>query len=415
MDSFLIFISLTILGAGYYFVWPSRYNVMTHLTVGGVFISSFVPAMVLSVQENFPLSVADLYIKIILTGSVVYLLGLYVGFKRKVKKTRFSFDVMTSYDYENRVIKITKILLVTGLVSLTLSYMAMGFVPIFAADPVSAKFFRGPYQQPYLRVASLYRTSFYILSTIIPITSIIWYKKRSKFFLYGTLAAICLMFLSLSRSPAFSGLVLALALVMSFKSKFHFRLLLCLIIGIFLFSSVFYYIIGVKTFEGGSTDYWQVIGESAPDISDQLQFMEMFIQNPNWTYGRTIYGGLIPGHYRWNPSVYSLSVIAPEISIDEIVSGGLRLPAPIWGYVSFEWFGVIIFSLLSGLLSGISLRYTKSWLMNTDSLIIRAVIVVIFMTVFLTFINFYTLSIFSIPPMAVMILYMYRFKFNNTL
>ncbi|WP_295768809.1 hypothetical protein [uncultured Mucilaginibacter sp.] len=416
MTGIFIFISLTIFGAGYYIVWPSRFNVVTHLTVGAVFISSFVPAIILEVYKNYPDSIVTLYVKILVTGAICYLMGILLGFNRKVKRTKLSFDVLSTEDYEKRAIQLTKFLLITGIICLALSYAGMGFVPMFASDPISAKFFRGAYQEPYLRVASLFRASFYILSTIIPISSIIWYNKRIPFFLHATLVAIGLMFLSLSRSPAFTGLVMAIALVLSFKSKFHFKILLGVIVSIYLFSSIFYYLIGVRQFENidskSENGYWQVIGESAPDINDQLQFLDMFTKHPKWTYGRTMYGGLIPGHYEWNPTVYTLNVIAPDMNINEIASGGLRLPTPLWGYVSFQWPGVIMFCLISGFLSGFFLKYTKFWLTEHNSMVIKSVVVVLFVSVFITIINFFTLSIFSIPPMLVLLFYMYRFKIS---
>lgn len=412
MNSIIIGISLLIFNLGGYLLWPSRYNVIQHLAVGGSFVAVVVPAFILQVQDEYPADIVTLYVQILLLGLAALLPGLILGFMLgKGRATNLSFDTMSSGAYEQRVINLTRILLVTGISGLVISYLVMGFIPLFAADPISAKLFRGPYQAPYLRVAIIYRASFFILSTIIPIAFIIWYKTKKTFFLVSVIAVLILMAMSLARSGAFSGIILALAIIMSFKGRFTFVLLMLMLTGIYVGSAFFYYIVGIRTLETG-TNIWQVITAGTPDIQDHLNFLIRFRENPVWTYGRTIYGGLIPGHYEWNPSVYTLSIVAPGIDINEVGSGGLRLPLPMWGYVSFKWIGVIIFSFLTGLLGGFFLQLLKNWIQKFHSIIIRTSAIVIFVTVFGNIINFTTFNMYFIPPILVMLFYMYRFKWK---
>lgn len=383
-----------------------------HLGVGGSFVAIVVPAFILQVQDQYPQEIVDLYVQILLVGVLALLPGLILGFMMgKGRTTNFSFDIMASPDYELRVISLTKTLLTIGIAGLVISYAVMGFIPLFAADPISAKLFRGPYQAPYLRVAVLYRASFFILSTIIPIAFIIWYKTKKPFFLFSVIAVVVLMAMSLARSGAFSGIILALAIIMSFKSRFTFAVLMLMLIGIFIGSAFFYYIIGVRTFDA-NVNIWRVLNAGTPDIEDQLNFMIRFQESPVWTYGRTIYGGLIPGHYQWNPSVYTLNIVAPGIDINEVGSGGLRLPLPMWGYVSFKWIGVVLFSFVTGLMGGFFLQLLKNWIQKFDSIILRATAVVIFVTVFGNLVNFATFNMYFIPPIVVMLFYMYRFKWK---
>ena len=383
-----------------------------HLGVGGSFVAIVVPAFILHVQDQYPQEIVDLYVQILLVGVLALLPGLILGFMMgKGRTTNFSFDIMASPDYELRVISLTKTLLTIGIAGLVISYAVMGFIPLFAADPISAKLFRGPYQAPYLRVAVLYRASFFILSTIIPIAFIIWYKTKKPFFLFSVIAVVVLMAMSLARSGAFSGIILALAIIMSFKSRFTFAVLMLMLIGIFIGSAFFYYIIGIRTFDA-NVNIWRVLNAGTPDIEDQLNFMIRFQESPVWTYGRTIYGGLIPGHYQWNPSVYTLNIVAPGIDINEVGSGGLRLPLPMWGYVSFKWIGVVLFSFVTGLMGGFFLQLLKNWIQKFDSIILRATAVVIFVTVFGNLVNFATFNMYFIPPIVVMLFYMYRFKWK---
>lgn len=412
MDSLIIGCALLVFNLAGYVLWPSRYNVVQHLSVGGSFVAIVVPVFILHVQDEYPQEIVELYVQILLLGVLALLPGLIIGFMLgKGRKTHFSFDVMGGAAYEQRAISLTRTLLVIGISGLVISYAVMGFVPLFAADPISAKLFRGPYQEPYLRVAVLYRASFFILSTIIPIAFIIWYKTKRLFFLISVLAVIVLMAMSLARSGAFSGIILALAIIMSFKSRFTFFILLLMLVGIFVASAFFYYIIGIRTFDD-KVNVWRVLNAGTPDIEDQLNFMVRFQETPVWTYGRTIYGGLIPGHYQWNPSVYTLNIVAPGIDINEVGSGGLRLPLPVWGYVSFKWTGVVLFSFITGLLGGFFLQLLKNWIQKFNSIILRTTAIVIFVTVFGNIVNFTTINMYFIPPILVMLFYMYRFRWR---
>jgi hypothetical protein len=412
LDGLLICASLLILGLGGYLLWPSRFNVLPHLAVGGCFVSIIVPALILQVFEAYPTEIVDLYVRIIVLGAICYWVGAIIGYIQGAGvKTNFSYDVMPHHEYEQRVIRITKIMMITGIIGLVLSYMIMGFVPMFAENPIAAKLFRGPYQEPYSRVSILYRASFYIVSTIIPIACIIWYKYRSRAFLFYIIAVVILMAVSLQRSGAFMGIVLAFAIVMSFKSRFHFAVLMVILIGIFVFSAFFYYLIGIRSYNS-DTNVWQIITAGTPDIPDHLDFLTHFNDNPVWTYGRTIYGGLIPGHYPWNPAVYTLLVVNPGADINDIGSGGLRLPLPVWGYVSFGYFGAILFSLLTGLLGGYFLRILREMFTRFDSIIILTVGTVAFTNVVSIIMNFTQLNMFLLPPAAVCLFYLYRFRLN---
>jgi oligosaccharide repeat unit polymerase len=410
MNSFLICITLLILSLSGYIVWPSRYNVIQHLSVGGCFVSIIVPALVLNVQDSYPKPIVDLYVRILVVGSIAFTAGLIMGYiNGRYIKTRLSFDVMDVDAYEKRAINITKNLMIAGVIGLIISYAGMGFIPMFADDPISAKLFRGQYQEPYLRVAILYRTSFFIIATIMPIACIIWYKYRSKLFLFTILASLILMAISLTRSGAFTGVVIAFAIVMSFKSRFHFLILMGLLIGVFVLSSFFYYIVGVREYTG-EKNIWEIITAGTPDIPDQLDFLTRFDEKPDWTYGRTVYGGLIPGHYKWNPAVYTLIMVNPDKDINDIGSGGLRLPLPMWGYVSFEWTGVIIFSFLTGLLSGVFLRVVKNLFRKFNSILIRTIVLIAFGSVCGIFVGFTQLNMYLLPPAFVSLLYLFRFR-----
>jgi hypothetical protein len=389
---------------------------MAHLNLGFIFIAYFVPAVILKDQNDFPDDIVSLYTLILAVGAVFFVAGLYMGFSMQpVKVSRFSFVFLGTAAYQEMIIKVTRTFLVTGIIGLISGYLMMGFVPFFAADPVAAKFFRGQYQVPFY-VSIVYLSSFFILTTVIPIAIIVWYTHRKKnLFLIGAIIGVFLMMASLSRGPAFSGLVLALAIIMSFKNKWTFRLLVVFLISIYLGSSVFYFVIGVRNLADVSASFkddhlfWRIAAAGTIDIQDQLNFLKLFTKDPIWTYGRTIVGGLVPSHYEWNPAVYTLRVLNPGEDLSTLISGGLRLSAPMWGYVSFQWIGVALFCGLSGFLKGLLLKFTKYWIIESRSLLVAAVIIVINLSLFSPVAEFYTLSIYSLPPVIVMMFYAFRF------
>ena len=395
-----------------YVLWPSRYNVLPHLAVGGSFVSIVVPSIILNVQDEYAQNVVDLYINIIVTGAFFYLLGALLGFiQGKGVKTHFSYDVMSVGDYETRVIRVTQTLMALCVAGLVISYLVMGFVPMFAENPIAAKLFRGPYQAPYSRVSIIFRSAFTIGSTIMPIACVVWYKTRSRVTLMLIIATLGLMAVSLIRSGAFMGVVLAFAIVMSFKSRWHFALLMVILIGVFVFSSFFYYVVGINKMSD-DTNIWKIITAGTPDIPDHLDFLTHYIDAPLPTYGRTIYGGLIPGHYQWNPAVYTLIMVNPGADINEIGSGGLRLPVPLWGYVSFGWVGVIAFTFFTGYLGGFFLKILKEMFYRYNSIIILTIGLVAFSTVVRILVNFTELSMYALPPAFVCLFYLYRFKLS---
>jgi hypothetical protein len=418
MQGILIFLCSSVFMVGTYLVWPSRYNVMAHLNLGFIFIAYFVPAIILGDQDGYADETVNLYVTILTVGAISFVTGLYSGFVLKpLRIANFSFIYLNTEDYKKRIINITRVLLIAGISGLILGYSIMGFIPAFAKDPVSAKFFRGVYQVPFY-ASIIYLSSFFVLTTVTPIAIVIWYYNRKKnLFLMGAIIAVLLMAASLSRGPAFSGVVLAVAIIMSFKSRKAFAVLIVLLFSVYLLSSGFYFLLGIrdyteviKSFKSTDLIFWRLISAGTVDVTDQLTFMNFFNKDPLWTYGRTVVGGLIPSHYAWNPAVFTLRVTQPGEDVTTLISGGLRLPAPIWGYVSFQWVGVVAFCFLSGFIKGVLLKFTKYWIYKSKSVLIATVIIVINISIFAQAADFFILSIYQLPPAIVLLFYAFRVK-----
>ncbi len=415
MQGVVLFICCAIFSLGSYLIWPSRFNIVAHISISVVFLAYFIPLIILDTHLEYPSQITDLYTALMLVGAVCYVAGLFTGFAIKPVKTNFSFEVMSVSEYEKRIAQITRLFLIISILGMIIGFCMMGYIPMFADDPLAAKFFRNQYQVPFY-TSIVYLSSFFILSTVTPISLIIWYnnKKRS-FFLWATLAAITLMSLSLARGPSFTGIVYVTVIILAAKGRGYFVLALVMLFSIYSFSSVFYFVLGVKNladFAGGTSDhlFWRILSSGTVDVDDHLGFLQHFEENPIWTYGRTIYGGFIPGHYEWNPAVYTLKIMNPGEDVTTLVSGGLRLPVSIWGYVSFQWPGVILFCFIAGVIKGVICKYLKTWISEHKSVLIITVLFFISLNIFEPLGAFYLLSIYLLPPMFILIFYLYRVK-----
>jgi hypothetical protein len=71
------------------------------------------------------------------------------------------------------------------------------------------------------------------------------------------------------------------------------------------------------------------------------------------THGRTIVNKLLPGGSPDDdPTAYGIRLTTGVATPGLLASGGIRLPAPVWGYVSFGLPGTAAFALLSGVFIG---------------------------------------------------------------
>lgn len=413
----IIFISLAGLTLGSYLVWPNKYNIPAHLQTGFVFTAYFIPLFATDIIDKFPKETIAFYAELVALGSIAYMFGIIVGFRLPlVRVTRWNYTFASStsevdtYEFVSKRVRIMTIIALSGI---WISFAVMGFIPILAENPMQAKFFRGVYAEPYQRVAILYRFSFFMIVTIVPLLFAIWYKKREKLsnlFLGG--ASITTLLLTLSRGPALSGFLLFLGMV-AIRKKVWFLLFFVFVFLIFPLGSLSYSLLvgwlGLGPIP--SSDAFKMVANGAPDISDQLKFLSAFDTHGQLTYGKTFWGGLIPGHYRWNPSVWTLNIITGGKDINEQVSGGLRLVAPIFGYTAFSWPGAFLIPLISGLIMGNATRFARKYVEGNDFLM-ATVVFVLYLTLSIQLVNFYSLSMYSIPSIFAAALVAYRVRLS---
>jgi len=389
-----------------YLVWPSRWNIPTHLVTGFCITGYVIPGLFTDVWAGYSDRTINYFIGINFLGAMALCLGtvlplFVINHNYPSPFLKFYNLKISSYFITKRVFT----LFFLAVIGIYVAYAIMGFVPLLASDPLSARQFRGEYREPYYRAAILFRLSFFAISTTIPVMLLAAWENKSKYmFIVAFLGALALL-LSLSRGPMATGILFFVGiLAASQRSRTAIRWYILAVIGLFPLASILFYGIGILFKVDAMVDMYngsifENIAAGSPDISDQLTWLNGFIRGDYFSYGRTIFGGLVPGNYAWNPSVWTLSYDDIGLDISNMGTGGLRLTAAEWGYANFGWFGVVVLPLLSGIFNGFMLLYLK----KAEGVLNRmqfATALLVYGTLGQQIASFYTLSMYSIPSAA---------------
>jgi hypothetical protein len=376
-----------------------------------LFIVAFVVPIIFvnNIFTEFSYDIIKLYSLINALGGLIFLIALFIGFKSKRIIITDGFkifeDPLFIKNYEKIVVTFYKICLV----GIIISFLVMGYVPMFADDPLQAKFFRGEYKQSYDKVKVIYRSSYFVIVTFLPLILAMFVKYRKSKYLILSFLGLCILILTLNRKPALIGLISFLFILFSNSRK---RILSMLFIYTFItvFGTISYkylYILMGKSIPNFYTGmFWEDIVRGSPDLPDQLNFLTHFERlNEPFTLGKTFIGGLIPNQFYWNPNVWTLSIANGGITdISNIVSGGIRLPVYIWGYVSFGWFGVVVITFLVGFFIGNTFRYFKYNFPKKNDIFYKTMVFVYFQMVYFELANFHLFLLYDLFVIFVLIM-----------
>ena len=403
----LLCASLSVLAVGAYVVWPSRWNIPAHIQLGFAVSAYVIPIWVVRVLDDVPADLVRKYALIVTLGAAAFLGGLLAaraGAQHWRLPARVSATVHSA-DFAERITLPAALAMSLAIIGVVLSFWVFGFVPFLADDPLAAKFFRGPYQGSYAPVAVLFRSSVAVIATLMPVILAMWYTTRRGYLLaLGGLGFVALLG-ALNRYPAFVGVVLFVGLLGARMRSLGLGFIAAVVILFPLAGSTFFYLLGslggLENFKGiySVTQTFEVVAEGTRDVFDQFLFLGNYEVFGEPTLGRTFYGGLVPWHYEWNPSVYTLSIIAPGQDVNNIVSGGLRLPVPMWGYTAFGWLGVVAVSAISGFVLGAVTLIARREI-EGRALVPASLMLVFYMAVGQQLAMFYLLTLYSLPGIA---------------
>ncbi|WP_340616651.1 O-antigen polymerase [Xenorhabdus entomophaga] len=416
-STLLNILSLSVPTLSLYIIWFNRKNIYAHLGVPSLLIAYAGPLIFYN-EAYSKYEVYSLYTKINIIGAISFLIGALIAKKTPIINLPLTpfYNIQRSYlNVKDNIKKRTFFILLFSCFLVAISYIAMGFTPMFSSDPLAAKFFRGDYQETYQRVAVFFRTGMSIIPIFLPLAILLIKEKFSYRLLFVVLFGFICIALSLQRGLIGFSILIPALIYFSYKTRFIFLLVFFMYIFIYVFGAALWWLLG---FAYSNVDsFLEGAMAGSPDVPDQLSFLSRFILDHSFTYGRTFIGGLIPFGYEWNPSVYTLKVLNGVDDISEIISGGLRLPVYMWGYVSFSWPGVIGVSFISGYLTTHMILFIK----KSSSLAIPLFTLnYIYATTILLFIvNFYNMSIYSIPNLFFVFIFYYfvnwKLKVNKKL
>lgn len=390
--------SALILACGTYIVWPSRWNVPAHMAVAFLIVAQVVPVAMLGSLDSQPRTLVVALLKVHALGALFFVLGIALGGTRPHReRAQQRWRQMLSVDESRGVARRAGWGLSGGILALVLAIVVMGFIPMFATDPLSAKFFRGSYGEAYAPVAPLYRAGTAMITLLIPAAAIYAATRRRLGWAAGVIASLAVMVVTLQRGPAFSGILLALGVIMAARRRTG--MYFVVLVASYVAGTLFYFLLGalgVESFEGNqltSGSILATISATAPDVQDEFWFFSRWLAaGEPLTYGRTFFGGLVPGNNPWNPGVWTLTLGDPSIDVKTLASGGLRLPLPMWGLVSFGVVGVAMVSLLSGIFAGYFARLANYVIVAASDDVARVWLLTLYGTITAIFVSFYTLS-----------------------
>lgn len=406
---FLVLGAFLVFGCGSYLVWPSRWNIPAHLSLGFAGVAYVVPILFLGQLSEYPKGLVVELTKVMTLGAFFLVAGMLLG-ANLVQRARVAerWAPLARVGVQDRVRSRTLAVFVAALLGLAAAIALMGFIPMFADDPFSAKFFRGQYADAYRPVAPLFRGATSIITALIPVAAA-WAWSRVGFAWKLALGvSVGLMAVTLQRGPAFSGLLIFVGVVLASRRKTLWFLLLVLMT--YIAGTLMYYVLGqlgVESFEGKElTDgsFLRTIAATAPDIPDLMSFLERWHrQGSGLTLGRTFWGGLVPGNFAWNPGVWTVTLGDPNYDISTTSSGGLRLPMPVWGLVSFGVPGVMLVALASGLFVGLWARIMDTLIQAATDLVDRTWILVLGASVRGLTSEFYLISYIDVVEFTVIV------------
>jgi hypothetical protein len=345
--------SMLVLMCGQILVWHRRDNVLAYLQVG-TYLSTFaVPLFGTNLLASYDDHTRNIYVLILVLGALAFLPGLAYGAcigRRSADRLPLTFARPFSGDDRSRfVARRGRSLAVGAGFLLVAAYGLLGYVPLLAADSRSAKYGIGAYAAGFARGRILYLLALSVSSAILPVILVLYVRRRRPIDLVLAAGLELGLVCSLNRGLAFLG-PLTFLVAYAIERRARVPVILAGVVFAFLSGIVF----NQLTLPSGPQrpSFATLATISAPDLVDHLNFLRGYESTGRQeNQGRFILSGLDPRGGE-DGSSYALQVATGISDRSQVASGGLRLPAPVWGYSAFGVCGAVIWSFLSGMFAG---------------------------------------------------------------
>jgi hypothetical protein len=95
------------------------------------------------------------------------------------------------------------------------------------------------------------------------------------------------------------------------------------------------------------------VAAGAPDIHDHIGFLQGFrLDGKRYVGMRNLEAAMSVRRSDYDPATYAIRTLTGLPDVSDLASGGIRLPAPVWGYVSFGLAGAVLWSFIAGFFAG---------------------------------------------------------------
>lgn len=348
----IILASLVLL-CGQAVLWRRRDNIPAYLQAGLFFASILVPILGTTIVDDSDPSIVALYARILMLGAAAYMAGLLygglIGGRQRLPHVTFSRPFGRAVPA--LIVRRSRLIAVAAVTALALSFALLGYVPFLAADRVGAKYGTGVYRAGLERGALFFHLALRLGSLILPVVLVLVMRRRRGIdvLLAGALGVG--LILTLSRGSALLGPVVFLIAVLVGR-RWRAWQILALVCLFFVSATLVNEVVRI-TSPVASASFSTRVAASAPDLSDHLGFLNGFqVTGAEHVGLKNIVAGLSLNKGEYNPSSYALRIRTGLLDRSEFASGGLRLPAPLWGYAALGYLGVVLWSFATGVFTG---------------------------------------------------------------
>jgi hypothetical protein len=347
-----IILAWLVFSCGHVIFWRRRDNIIGYLQAGFFFATVLVPVLgttVVDVQD--PVIVAR-YANLMLAGAGAYFVGLCFGapLGNFIRLDSLTFSARL-FDPPKRLVTTARRVALGGLLALAGSFALLGYIPLFAADRLSAKYGVGPYSVGFARGSVFYNVAMLIASTILPVVLAIVIRNRRGFEVLLVGLLFIGLTLTLNRQQTFIG-PLVFLVALAIDRRWRPWAVLAMVSLAYVGSTLFNQFAAITPSDQTAT-FAESVAASAPDITDHIGFLRGFELSGNQHVGfKPLLAAVSVTKGEFNPATYALRIRTGLLDTTGLASGGLRLPAPVWGYASFGLAGAIAWSLISGFFMG---------------------------------------------------------------
>lgn len=348
----VICLAWLILSCGPVLFWWRRDNILGYLQGGFFFATIVVPVLGTTIVDDLDPVVTNRYAAMLVLGAAAHLAGLGFGaaFGHRWRLPRLNLGRLLD-PVPSLLVTRSRQVALGGIGLLGLSFALLGYIPFLAADRVSAKYGVGVYQAGFARGALVLHVGLIVASTALPVMLALLLRRRRPLDLLLAALLLVALILTLSRLKAFIGPLVFLTALAIERGWRPWRIVAAVCFA-FVAGTLVNELVYLTTSPPGTT-FASRVAASAPDIVDHVGFLEGYETAGNEQVGvKPILASLTPDKGEYNAAEYALRIRTGLADVTGLASGGLRLPAPLWGYASYGYPGLVVWSLLSGVALG---------------------------------------------------------------